>query len=322
MKKKMITCLAVVSLVLFASGVWGADYPSKPINFLVPWPAGGSSDMGARILAKIAEKKVGQPIVISNKAGAASQLGLTELARSKPDGYAIGLVNFPALNTIVLNPERKATFGIDSFTPIISQVVDPGLIYVKADSHYATLKDLLDDAKKRPGEVRASTAGILSPAHLSILMMQEAAGVKFRIVHYDGGAQQMTATLGGQVDVTFDFVGGLPPRIKGRMVRALAVLDTERTKFIPDVPTTTELGYLGVINASARGIMGPKGLSAHTVKYLQDVFLEAIKEPEHVEMMEKAGIAIQPMFGDAYIKYRQEVHERCKRFVAIALEGK
>ncbi len=322
MKKNIMTCLAVVCFVFLAAGVYGADYPTKPINFICPWPAGGSSDMGSRILAQTAEKKMGQPIVVSNKVGAGSQIGLTELARSKPDGYTIGLVNFPALNAIMLNPERKALFNIDSFTPIVCQVVDPGLIFVKTDSPYKTLKDVLEDAKKRPGEVTASTSGILGVSHLSILMLQEAAGVKFRIVHYDGGAPQMTALLGGQIDVTFDNVGGVPPKIKAGLVRPLALLDKERTRFIPDVPTTVELGYPSVINASVRGVMGPKGLPAPILKRLQDVFLEAMKSQEHVDMMDKGGLTVRPMIGNEYMKYRDEVHERLKRFVAIALDAK
>jgi tripartite-type tricarboxylate transporter receptor subunit TctC len=322
MKRNAVTCLAVMCLVFFTAGAYGADYPNRPINFQCPWPPGGPSDLAVRILTQIAEKKMGQPIVVSNKVGAGSQIGLTELARSKPDGYSIGLVNFPAINTIILNPERKPLFNLDSFTPIVCQVVDPGLVLVKADSPYKTLKDLLADAKKRPGEIIVSTAGILGAAHLSILMMEEAAGVKFRIVHYEGGAPQMTALLGGQIDVTFDFVGGVPPKIKAGLVRPLAIMDRERTKFIPDAATTVELGYPSVISHSARGVMGPKGLPAPIVKYLQDVFLEAMKGQEHVDMMDKAGLTIRPMFGEAYIKYRDEVHERCKHFVAIALGAK
>ena len=314
--------LTVVCFVFSVVAAQGADYPTKPVNFICPWPAGGSSDMGSRIIAQVAEKKIGQPIVVSNKVGAGSQIGLTELARSKPDGYTIGLVNFPALNAIILNPERKPMFDIDSFTPLVCQVVDPGLIFVRTASPYKTFKDVLEDAKKRPGQVTASTSGILGVSHLSILMIEEATGVKFRIVHFDGGAPQMTACLGGQIDVTFDNVGGVPPKIQAGHVRPLALLDRERTKFIPDVPTTVELGYPSAINALTRGIMGPKGLPESIVKYLQEVFLEAMKSQKHVEMMDKAGLTIRPMIGEAYMKYREEVHERCKRFVPIALGSK
>jgi tripartite-type tricarboxylate transporter receptor subunit TctC len=315
-------CLTFILTIFLAVNAYGIDYPTKFITFQVPWAAGGSTDVGARILAGIAEKKMGQPIVVINRVGASSQVGLTELARAKPDGYYLGLVNCPAMNTIVLDPERKATFNIDSFVPIIPQVADPCFVFVKADSPYKTLKDLIDDAKKRPGVIRASTAGIFGNGHLGILMLEEAAGVKFRLVHFDGGAQQMTATLGGHVDVTFDHVGGLPPKIKAGVVRGLAVLDRERSNFLPDIPTTVELGYPNVMTASTRGVMGPKGIPDPIVKKIQEGFLEAMKSPEPVEKMEKAGLTIRPMWGEEYAKYLREIQERCKLLMEAAQKAR
>jgi len=312
----------ISALVVATYAAMPIDYPVRPITLQVPWPAGGPTDVGARILAAIAEKKMGQPIVVINRVGAGSQVGLTEIARQKPDGYYIGFVSVPALNTIILDPERKATFDLDSFVPIINQVVDPGLIWVKADSPYKTLKDLIDDAKKRPGVVKASTTGILGDDHLAILMMEEAAGVKFRIVHFDGGAQSLTATLGGQVDVSFDNVGSVAPRVKAGQLRGLAVMDPERSKFLPDVPTTAELGYPTVISSSSRGVLGPKGIPESILMKIQAVFKEAIGEPEHVEKMEKAGLAIKPMVGDEYGRYLRDIHERCKPLVEAARKAR
>ena len=308
-----------VTLVFLLGGMaLAADYPTKPITLQVPWPAGGSSDMGARILAGIAEKKMGQPIVVINRVGAGSQVGLTELAKAKPDGYYIGAVSLPALNTIALDPERKAAYDIDSFIPIINQVLDPGFIFVRPDSPYKTLKDLLDDAKKRPGQIRASTTGILSDDHLAILMMEEAAGVKFRIVHFDGLAPGMTALLGGQIDVTFDNVGGVSPRVNAGQLRGLALLDKERSKFLPDIQTTVELGYPTVISSSTRGVMGPRGIPDPIVKKIQEVFLEAMKNPEHMEKMEKAGLTIRPMVGEEYARYFRELHGKAKPLVEMS----
>lgn len=265
---------------------------------------------------------MGQPIVVINKVGAGSQVGLTELARQKPDGYYLGCISLPALNTIVLDPERKAVFDNDSFTPIINQVLDPGLIWVKADSPYKTLKDLLDDAKKRPMTIRASTTGILGDDHLAILMMEEVAGVQFRIVHFEGGAQQLTATLGGQVDVSFDNVGSVMTRIKAGQLRGLAVMDTEKSKFLPDIPTTVELGFPSVISSSSRGIMGPKGIPVPVVKKIQEVFLEAMKNPEHMEKMDKAGLAVKPIMGEEYSKYFRDLHAKCKPLVDAARKSR
>ena len=194
----LFSMLMIVGLLGGGSfvGAQTLDYPTKPIILQVPWPAGGSTDVGARIVASIAEKKMGQPIVVTNRVGAGSQIGLTETARQKPDGYFLGFASLPALNTIILDPERKALFSLNSLVFIINQVIDPGIIWAKGDSPYKTLKDLLDDARKRPGEIRAATTGILGDDHLAILMLEEAAKVKFRIVHFDGGAQVFTATLG------------------------------------------------------------------------------------------------------------------------------
>ncbi|MEM2914896.1 MAG: tripartite tricarboxylate transporter substrate binding protein [Candidatus Bathyarchaeia archaeon] len=322
MKRALFITFYVIYLIIFLGVALALEYPTRPITLQVPAPAGGGTDTGARILASVAERKIGQPIVVINKAGAGTQVGLTETARQKPDGYYLGFAVVPALNTIILDPERKAVFDLDSFTAIFNHVVDPGIIWVKADSPYKTLKDLIDAAKIRPGEIRACTTGILSDDHLAILMLEEAAKIKFRIVHFDGGAQQLTATLGGQVDVAFGNVGEVTTRIKGGQLRGLAVMDKERSKFLPNVPTAAELGYPSVISSSSRGILGPKGIPAPISKKIQDVFMEAIKEPEHIEKMDKAGLTIKPMVGEEYDKFLRDIHQRVKPLVEIARSAK
>jgi len=325
MKAKFYIIASVLVAFLLTGNAFGqspAAYPTRPISIMVPSIAGGGTDVGARILAAVAEKKMGQPLVVVNKPGAGTQVGFTELSRQKPDGYYLGFVLLPQVNTIILDPERKAIFNFDSFVPIINQVVDAGLIWVRAESPYKTLKDLIDDAKKRPGEIRASTTGILSDDHLAILMMEQAAGVKFRIVHFDGGPQQLTATLGGQVDVAFDNVGSVAPRIKAGELVCLGVMDHERSKFIPNIPTLKELGFSNIISSSTRGVMGPKGIPDPIVKKIQTVFMEAIKDPGHVEKMDKAGLAIKPLVGQEYTKYLMDLHERCKRLVEAAQKAR
>jgi tripartite-type tricarboxylate transporter receptor subunit TctC len=314
--------LAIFFLADSAMAQSPAAYPARPISIMVPSIAGGGTDVGARILAAVAEKKMGQPLVVVNKPGAGTQVGFTELSRQKPDGYYLGFVLLPQVNTIILDPERKAIFNFDSFVPIINQVVDAGLIWVRAESPYKSLKDLIDDARKRPGEVRASTTGILSDDHLAILMMEQAAGVKFRIVHFDGGPQQLTATLGGQVDVSFDNVGVINARIKAGVVRGLAVMDKERSKFLPEIPTTPELGYPAVISSSTRGVMGPRGITDPIIKKIQEVFLEAMKNPEHMDKMDNAALAVKPMVGEEYARYFRDMHERCKPLVEAVVKAR
>ncbi len=319
MKGRVIISLIAGLIVAFAFSAYAADYPTKPIILMVAYGAGGETDIGARILASIAEKELGQPIVVVNKGGAGGQIGWTELAKQKPDGYTIGFVNPPALNSIILDPERKATFSLDHFVPIINQVVDPVCFYVKPESPYKTFKDLLEDAKKRPGKITVTTTGILSNEHLGILMLQDAAKIKFRIVHFDGSAQINTALIGGQIDVGIDNVGGAwTSRVKAGQVRPLLVMDRERTKFYPNVPTTIEQGYPAVLMSSSRGIVGPKGIPEPIIKKLQAVFQKAMDDPQHMEKMDKAGLAVKIMVGEKYDKYIKDLHETTKKLMEIA----
>jgi tripartite-type tricarboxylate transporter receptor subunit TctC len=314
--------LMAMLAVIFPRHAYAQAYPTKPVSLMVAYPAGGSTDVGARIVASLAEKELGQPLIVLNKAGAGGQVGWTELARQKPDGYYIGFINLPAINAVILDPDRKATFDIDSFTPLINQVLDPGVIYVKPDSPYKSLKDIVEDAKKRPGEIKAGTTGIFSDDHLAILMLEEAAKIKFRIVHFDGDPPQLTSLLGGQIDVSFLNVGGITPRVKSAQVRPLVVLDRERSKFYPDTASTAEAGYPSVLSSSTRGIVGPKGLPEAMVKKLQGIFNKAMDHPGHLEKMEKAGLGVKVMMGDEYGKYIKSLHEKLKSLVEEARKAR
>lgn len=295
------------------------SFPDRPVNLIVMAPAGGSTDVGARILTAIAEKLLGQPIVVVNKAGAGGQVGWTELARSKPDGYTFGFLVHPGMNTVVLDPDRQAIFDLDSFVPVINHVLDPGIIWVRADSPYTSLKQLLEAAKANPHTITASTTGILSDDHLNILMAEEAMpGAFFRLVHLEGNAVQLKEGLAGNIVASFDNVGGAVKPIKAGQARALAVTDTVRSKFLPDVPTSVELGYPNLISSSARGIAAPKGTPPAAIKRMGEVLEQAMKDPEHVRRLEEQGLAIKTLIGDEHMKFYREIHEKSKKYVAWA----
>ncbi|MSO76655.1 MAG: tripartite tricarboxylate transporter substrate binding protein [Alphaproteobacteria bacterium] len=317
-------CVALalaVSVVLLpqpSNGQGAEGFPRRQIQLWVAAPAGGPTDVGARIVASIAEKLLGQPMVVVNKPGAGGQVGITEFTRQKADGYNIGFVFLPGVNTIVLDPERKAVFTMDDFTPLINQVLDPGVIWVKADSPYKTLDDLVRAARKEPSKVTACTTGILGDDHLAILMLEEAAKVKFRIVHLEGAAGQLTAILGGHVESAFDNVGSVAKRAKSGEVRILATMDPERSKFVPDVPTTKELGYPSVVSNSTRGIVAPKGLPAPIAQKLRAALRQAMEDPEHIRRMEETGLALKLMEGDEYAKYIKDIHARAAKYTEVA----
>lgn len=315
MRKLTIGALLGVLAIVATPAMAQKAFPDRPIQLMVAYPAGGSTDIGARILAGIAEKALGQPIVVVNKGGAGGQVGWTEMSRQKPDGYYIGFINLPALNTVITDKDRQAIFDTKSFTPIINQVLDPGAVWVRADSPFKTFKDVLDAAKAKPNTLRAATTGILSDDHLAILMTEEAApGAKFRLVHLAGGAPMLKETLAGNIDVAFDNVGSIVTQVKSGQVRALVVTDVERSKFLPDIPSTKELGYPTIISNSTRGIAGPKGMDPKVVKKLADTFKKAMADPEHVKKMEDVGLAVKVMTGDEYKKYYDDLHVKAIKY--------
>ena len=314
------TLLAASGAAAIVGPASAQNFPRKAIQLIVAFQAGGSTDIGARIVAASAEKVFGQPVVVENKAGAGGQLGFTEAARARPDGYTLSFINLPGMNTIVLDPERKAVFGIDAFVPVINQVLDPGLIWVKADSPYKTFGDLIEAAKKNPGKISACTTGILSDDHLAILMTHEAAKVEFRIVHFDGGAQQITGVMGGHVEVAFDNVGGVFKRIRSGELRGLAVLDNGRSKFLPDVPTTKELGFPTIISNSTRGIAVQKGTPPDVIKAIEAGLLKAMNNPDHIQKLEEAGLGFKPMVGAEYAKYYADLHAQAAKYTEWALK--
>jgi tripartite-type tricarboxylate transporter receptor subunit TctC len=310
---------AALGLAAAAGGAAAQDFPNKPVQLMVAYPAGGSTDVGARIVAAIAEKALGQPIVVVNKGGAGGQVGWTEMVRQRPDGYYIGYINLPATNTVILDPDRKAIFTEKDFTPIINQVLDPGVIWVRADSPYKTVHDLIDGAKKAPNSIRTATTGILSDDHLAILMTEEAApGAVFRLVHLEGGAAQLKEIMAGNIDAAFDNVGSIMTRVKSGEVRALAVMDEVRSKFLPEVPTMKELGYPTVMSNSTRGIAGPKGMPEPILSKLREVLKQAMDDPEHVGKLESQGLAIKVMVGDEYARYFLDTHAKAKKYTEWA----
>src|SRR5512138_9391 len=233
------------SLVLAVPPAPAAEFPAKgkSITMILGTSAGGSTDVGARILPAVMEKDLpGTRIQVENKPGAGWQIGLTALARSKPDGYTIGFTILPQTITNYLDPERKAVFNRKSFQTLGMQVVDPGVIAVKASSPYKTLQDVLDAAKANPGKVKASATGILGDDHLAILQLQRQTGIKFAIVQFDGSAPSMTALLGGHTDVYFGNVGDTVPQFKAGEVRILALMDDQESPLVPGVKTTFAQG--------------------------------------------------------------------------------
>lgn len=311
------TLLAGAVLAALGSALSGSAYaqdtfPERPITIIVPFSAGGGTDLGARLLAADLEKELNSSVIVENREGAGSQIGLTAIANAKPDGYTIGAVNFPATSTIILSPQRKAAFSIDSFDYIINHVVEPIIIAVKPDSPFNSLKDLIEHASKHSGELRVGTSGMLTPEHLAQLQFEQAAKTRLRIAHFNGAADSMTQFRGGRTDIAFttpSFLADLKP---------LAILTTERSKALPTIPTAVEQGYPSIVMISSRGFAVPKGVPEPVLKKLRDVFTKVASSPAHIESAAARKLTVEVIDGEKYGTFVRQNHEEAKKLLELS----
>ncbi|MGD9946579.1 MAG: tripartite tricarboxylate transporter substrate binding protein [Burkholderiaceae bacterium] len=269
------------------------DFPSRPITLIIPWAAGGSSDMTGRALAKAAAEHLGQQIVVVNRPGASTQIGISAIAHAKPDGYTIGTLSS---STYALQAQgQKLPFDVNESLSYISYIGDNTVgIAVRADSPYKTLKELLDAARSKPEEVKFGTAGPGSTPHLLIESLSDAARVKFTHVPYQGSAATMPALIGGFVDFVCE-VSTWAPFVREGRVRLLAVAAPRRIDEYPSVPTLTELGYPQVRNIQA--VIGPKGLPEPIRNKLEAAFRKALQGEEFQQSMRRLSMTIVDMPG-------------------------
>jgi tripartite-type tricarboxylate transporter receptor subunit TctC len=293
--------------------VEAAVFPEKgrTITFIINQTAGGPTDLAFRVLAAAMEKDLGVPIAIVNKPGATGQVGTTELVRSKPDGYTIGNTNLPSTLNNYLEPDRKAVFGRKDLQQVANQVVDPECFIVRADSPFTTLQDLVAGAKARPERVTMGTSGLLGNNHLAAVHFQKAAGVKFRFVHFEGGAPATNALLGGHVD-SVDLTAGTPSaHFKTGAVRYLGIMEREPSPLFPGVPTFASQGY-NVFFASSRGISVRAGTPQDVVEILAGAVKRAMESPDVKKRMDEMGLVQRYMGPAEYTKYWDDLEAQTK----------
>jgi len=299
---RIASALVAACMLLVAVAAAGAQaFPAKgkAITMVVGFAAGGSSDAGARILAGGMEKVLGTKVEVLNKTGASGQIGYTLLSQAKPDGYTIGLASLPGIMVSIMDPDRKASYNKDSFQPLALQVVDSGVIAVKADSPFKTVKDLVDAAKANPRKITISTSGLQTGDHFSVLQLQKLTGAQFAIVHFDGASTAMTALLGKKIDVYSGNVGDILSQLKSGDIRVLGVMDKEESPFLPGVKTFQAQGY-PLLGGSWRGYLAPAGTPKAIAKILSDSMRKALETEEVKASMAKLGLQIRYMDVDGY----------------------
>ena len=283
----------------------------KPITVIVPHAAGGVTDTGARLMAAGLEKEFGVPVQVVNKVGAASQVGLSELVRSPPDGHSLSYAVLPTVTTHYLDPARAAIYTRKDFQPIAMHHTVPKVLAVKADSPYKTIKDLVEAARARPETIKISDSGLLGVPHSNVLMLEMAAGVKFASVHFGGGAPSVTALLGGHVDVLAGATADALPHKASGAFRVLAISAEQPDKSMPEVPTMRSQGY-DVLAASWTGIVAPSATPQKVVDALTRAVKKVIESPEHQKKLEELALAPAYLDPAAYTRLWVDIEGRVK----------
>ncbi|PZE22131.1 tripartite tricarboxylate transporter substrate binding protein [Paenibacillus xerothermodurans] len=274
-------------------------YPTKPINLIIAYAAGGGTDVGARMLMPYVEKELGVPINIINKPGGGGWVGWTELANAKPDGYTIGYINTPNLMTGYLDPKQKRKESLDSFTTLANHITDPGAIAISKDEkRFTDITSLIEYAKKNA--LTATSTGVGSDDHFASLKLNKAFGTKFTAVQNGGAAESQAAVLGGHVDVLFANVGELTTLHKNGEIKIVGVMTDQRSPFLPDVPTLDESGFKGITSWSARGLAAPKGLDPEKAKILNAALEKGINNAEQVKKQGESGLQVDYKSGQDY----------------------
>ncbi len=273
------------------------NYPEKgkTITVIQPWAAGSANDLGSRILFSIVEKQLGIPTQVINRVGASGQVGITELAKSKPDGYTIGYTNFPASIYNYLDPDRQATYTRKDLQPLAMQVMDPQAVSVRADSPYKTLKDLIDAAKANPEKIKMADTGIGGDDQMAVIQLEQLTGTVFAQVHFDGASQSLTGLLGGHVDAVAHNVGDYIPQFKSGEIRTLGVMDKEESKFLPGVKTFEAQGIKLYSDLVGRNMSLPAGTPRPIVDYLADQIKKAMDSDEHMSKLNEMGVTVRYM---------------------------
>jgi tripartite-type tricarboxylate transporter receptor subunit TctC len=283
-----------------AAPAWSQErWPSRSITMVVPFPPGGQADLAARPIAAALEKILGQSVVVENRGGAGGAIGNAAVAKAEPDGHTILMT----LSSLAVLPESERLFGrapsyeVSQLAPIARVLADPTVLGVPADAPWKTLKELVDDAKKRPGEIPYGSSGPYGTLHVSMEMFANAAGIKLLHVPYRGAGPAVTGLLSGQIQALASAPGVFKPHVDAGKVRILANWGAERVPAFPDVATFKELGYPDVEFYIWAGLFGPKGLPEPITARLREAMKKAMSDAEVRKTFENAGSP--PSYQDA-----------------------
>lgn len=283
---RLIRYVAVSLCAASTTMCWGADYPDHPTEMVVPWAAGGGTDSLARAFAEAAKKQMGQSMVVTNKPGATGSIGFGDVARSKPDGYKIGMLTVELLIVPHLGIS-KTTF--EDFALIARLNADPAALTVRADAPWNSIEEFLAQAKKAPGEIRVGNSGVGSIWHLAAAALQDKAGAQFNHVPFQGANPAVLALLGGHLDAVTVSPAEVSAYLSSGKLKMLAVMSDKRVKGFDAIPTLKER-KIDLSIGAWRGLGVAKGTPQPIVETLKTVALKAMNDPAMVDTMDKLNL--------------------------------
>ena len=313
MKKIFFWCWVLGSLL--SSQAWAQNYPSKPIRLVVPFAAGGTTDLMARIVAEPLGKLLGQTVVVDNKAGGGGVLGAAEVARAAADGYTLGLATASSNAT---NPAINPKVPYDplrDFSPITNMAATPNVLAINPAFPAKDFAGLLAELRRKPGQYDYASSGTGGIGHLQMELFKNL--TKTFIVHipYSGGGPALRDTLGGQVMIIFDNLPSALPHIKDKRLIAMAVATPERLPELPGVPTFKELGLEPVNRPAFYGIYGPKGMPKELVQKLNAALLKVLQDPAVIKRIEATGSKVMGNTPEQFAQQLKAEFEVYKKVV-------
>ena len=299
------TLAAAATAALIFSAPAQAQYPERNITLIVPYGAGGGTDITARMLARDLEAALGKPVTVENRAGGGGWVGWGALAQAKPDGYTVGYLNVPSMYAGYLDKQYKRTETLDSFTPLMNHVLDYNVWAVKADSPFKSVKDVVEAAKKTPDTLTVSAFGAGSDDHLAILSMEVENKIKMITVHHKSTAEAKTAALGGHIHILGANISEVAEEAKAGTIRILGVMSPERSRFLPNAPTFKEQGFNQNWSVS-RGIAAPAGLPKDVEAKLVAALEKTLNSKEHQDKAASLSLEPRVIKGADYVKFLKD----------------
>lgn len=289
-----------------AGGAWAQEaFPARPVSIIVPFPPGGATDLIARPLAAALQRHWNQSVVLQNRGGAGGAIGMAAGVAARPDGYTgvIAHVSYSSIPAADALFERQPSFDRAGLAPLALLTADPEIVVVKADAPWRSWLELVEDARRRPGEIAYGSSGPYSAVHLPFEMLAHAADVRLNHVPFSGGGPAITAVLGGHVAATASTAAVMAPQIRSGAMRALVNTGARRSALLPDVPTAVELGFPTAEFYLWVGLFIQVSAPARLQQAWRESVAAVAREPEMLRQLQAAGLEMDHREGQAFLDF-------------------